>query len=75
MSANDDPLTRLKPILIENGIDAFDYFRLYLKDEVPPVIVFNDDLYITRSDLHFWKSKLRLASFDNKSKALKARVA
>ena len=41
---------------------------------MPPVIIFDDGLYIAQSDLHLWKHHLRLASFDRKAELLKGKA-
>ena len=70
VSSDPHALVPLQTVLAENHIKPLDYLRLYLEDRVPPVILFDDDLYVTQSDRHLWKQRLRGASFDHKAKLL-----
>ena len=76
MDRHHDPhaLIPLQDILATNHIAPLTYFKLYLEDRAPPVVLLGNELFVTESDHHLWKHHLRLASFDRKAKALGRRA-
>ncbi len=65
-------LVPLQKVLDENSLKPLDYFRAYLEDRAPAVILFDGGLYVVKSDLHSWKRRLRAASFTRKAEVLGA---
>ena len=73
--ADPHALIPLEDVLAQNHIQPLTYFRLYLQDRAPPVILFDDQLYVAESDRHLWKQRLRTHSFDLKAKLVRGRPA